>query len=168
MIFIFFIIAHLYCSVNFLLHSKVTQSHIHLYILFSHIIMLHHKWPDNSFQCYTAGSHCLSIPKAIICSQHNYLALLMLSIYLFIFFLRLHDENSKKLVLLNCLEEQGFNACWLIIIATMIVVTPTEARRIVPHGAILWILNRTKEKFISTWNMKGVSERNNLDLVLFP
>ena len=29
------------CSVNFLLYSEVTQSHIHVYILFSHII-LHH------------------------------------------------------------------------------------------------------------------------------
>ena len=41
--FIFSIIADLQCSVNFLLHSKVTQSHIHVYILFSLIIMLHHK-----------------------------------------------------------------------------------------------------------------------------
>ena len=46
MIFIFPIIADLECSVNFLLHSEVTQSHIHVYILFSHIIMLHHKLPD--------------------------------------------------------------------------------------------------------------------------
>ena len=46
MIFIFSIIADLQCSVNFLLHSKVTHSHIHVYILFSHIIMLHPKWPD--------------------------------------------------------------------------------------------------------------------------
>ena len=30
----------------FLLYSKVTQLHIHIYILFSHIIMLHHKWLD--------------------------------------------------------------------------------------------------------------------------
>ena len=50
MIFIFSIIADLQCSVNFLLHSKVTQSHIHVHILFSHIIMLHHKW--RSSQCY--------------------------------------------------------------------------------------------------------------------
>ena len=42
-IFIFSIIADLQCSVNFLLHSKVTQSHVHVYILFSYIIMLHHK-----------------------------------------------------------------------------------------------------------------------------
>ena len=46
MIFIFSIIADLQCSVNFLLHSEVTQLHIHVYILFSHIVMLHHKWPD--------------------------------------------------------------------------------------------------------------------------
>uniref|UniRef100_A0A8W4FNZ0 Uncharacterized protein n=1 Tax=Sus scrofa TaxID=9823 RepID=A0A8W4FNZ0_PIG len=43
MIFIFSIIAGLQCSANFLLYSKVTQSHIHAYVLFSHIIMLHHK-----------------------------------------------------------------------------------------------------------------------------
>ena len=47
MIFIFFnIIAGLQCSVNFLLYSKVTQLHIHVYILLSHIIRLHHKWLD--------------------------------------------------------------------------------------------------------------------------
>ena len=34
MIFIFSVIAGLQCSVNFLLYSKVTQSHIHIYILF--------------------------------------------------------------------------------------------------------------------------------------
>ena len=43
MIFIFSIIANLQHSVNFLLYSKVTQSHIHIYILFSHIITLYHK-----------------------------------------------------------------------------------------------------------------------------
>ena len=42
MIFIFSIIADLQCSVSFLLHSNVTQSHVHVYILFFHIIMLHH------------------------------------------------------------------------------------------------------------------------------
>ena len=41
--FIFSIIVGLQCSVNFLLYSKVTQSHIHIYILFSYILMLHHK-----------------------------------------------------------------------------------------------------------------------------
>ena len=30
----------------FLLYSMVTQLYIHAYILFSHIIMLHHKWLD--------------------------------------------------------------------------------------------------------------------------
>ena len=41
MIFIFSIIADLHCFVNFLLHSKVTQLHIHVYILFFyHILML--------------------------------------------------------------------------------------------------------------------------------
>ena len=39
-IFILSIIAGLHCSVNFLLYSKVTQLHIHVYILFSYIIML--------------------------------------------------------------------------------------------------------------------------------
>ena len=46
MIFIFFIIAGLQCSVNFLLYSMMTQLHMHEYILFFHIIMLHHKWLD--------------------------------------------------------------------------------------------------------------------------
>ena len=46
MIFVFSIIAGLQCYVNFLLYSKVTQSDIHVYILFSHIIMLHRKWLD--------------------------------------------------------------------------------------------------------------------------
>ena len=46
MIFIFAIIAGSQCSVNFLLYSKVTQLRTHVYILFSHIIMLHHKWLD--------------------------------------------------------------------------------------------------------------------------
>ena len=39
----FSIIAALQCSVSFLLYSKLTQSHIQVYILFSHIIMLHCK-----------------------------------------------------------------------------------------------------------------------------
>ena len=43
MIFIFSVVAGLQCSVNFLLYSKVAQLHIHVYILFSHVIMLHHK-----------------------------------------------------------------------------------------------------------------------------
>lgn len=46
MICIFSIIAGLQCSVNFPLYSKVTQSHIHVRILLSHIIMLHQKRPD--------------------------------------------------------------------------------------------------------------------------
>ena len=48
MIFIFSIMAGLQCSLNFLLYSKVTQSHIHVYILFLTLsfIMLHHKWLD--------------------------------------------------------------------------------------------------------------------------
>ena len=44
--FYFFIRAGLQCSVNFLLYSMVTWLHIHVYILFSHIVMLQHKWPD--------------------------------------------------------------------------------------------------------------------------
>ena len=43
MMFTFSIIAGFQCSVNFLLYSKVTQLHIQVYILFSHIIMLHYK-----------------------------------------------------------------------------------------------------------------------------
>ena len=36
-------IAGLQCSINFLLYIMVTQLHIHVYIIFSHIIMFHHK-----------------------------------------------------------------------------------------------------------------------------
>ena len=43
MIFIFSTIAGLHCSANFLLYSTVTQLCIHVYILFSHLITLHHK-----------------------------------------------------------------------------------------------------------------------------
>ena len=48
MIFIFSIIVGLQCSINFLLYSKVTQSHIHIYTLFLPLssIMLHHKQLD--------------------------------------------------------------------------------------------------------------------------
>ena len=42
----FSITAGLQCSVDFLLYSMVTQLHIYVYILFSHIIILHHKWLD--------------------------------------------------------------------------------------------------------------------------
>ena len=52
-IFIFSIIAGLLCCVNFLLYSKVTQSHIHGYILFSHMIILHHKWLDRVLLLYS-------------------------------------------------------------------------------------------------------------------
>ena len=31
---------------EYLTNSKMTQSHIHIYILFCHIIMLHHEWLD--------------------------------------------------------------------------------------------------------------------------
>ena len=44
MIFIFSMVAGLLCSVDFLLYSKVTQSPIHVYIPFSHIITLNHMW----------------------------------------------------------------------------------------------------------------------------
>ena len=36
----------------FLLYSMVTQLHIYVYILFSHIIMLHHKWLYSSVEGY--------------------------------------------------------------------------------------------------------------------
>ena len=41
LIFIFSIIADLQCSINFLLHGKATQLHIHIYTLFSHIMIQH-------------------------------------------------------------------------------------------------------------------------------
>jgi len=46
--FIFFIFFFLFPQyiIFFLLYSMVTQLHIHVYTLFSHIIMLHHKWLD--------------------------------------------------------------------------------------------------------------------------
>ena len=42
----FSIIAGLQCSLTFLLYTKLTQSNIHVCILFSHIIVHHHKWLD--------------------------------------------------------------------------------------------------------------------------
>ena len=39
----FSIVAGLQCPINFLLYNKVIQSHIHIYIPFSHSIMLYHK-----------------------------------------------------------------------------------------------------------------------------
>ena len=46
MIFIFSIIVGLKRSVNFLLYSKVTQSHMHILFLTLSSIMFHHKWLD--------------------------------------------------------------------------------------------------------------------------
>ena len=73
MIFIFSILVGLPCSANVLLYSKVTQSHMYtcIYIfLFLTLssIMLRHEWLDHSPQCYTAGSHCPSIPKQYFAS----------------------------------------------------------------------------------------------------
>ena len=62
----FLIYSDLQCSVNCLQHSEVTQSRIPVYILFSLIIMLHHKLPD-IVPSAIAGSHCLSIPNIIVC-----------------------------------------------------------------------------------------------------
>ena len=45
-IFMFSVIAGLQCSASFLLYSQVTPSHIPMYILFSHTIMLHPKGLD--------------------------------------------------------------------------------------------------------------------------
>ena len=66
MIFIFSIIVCLQCSVNFLLYSKVTQSHIHIYILFLTLssIILHHKWldvvPSDHLKCFLNWQHSLT------------------------------------------------------------------------------------------------------------
>ena len=78
MIFIFSIIAGLQCSVHFLLYNKVTQSHIHIYILFLTFssIRLHHKWLDivpsrisllihskgNSLYLFTPDSQFIPLP----------------------------------------------------------------------------------------------------------
>ena len=48
---------------QFLLYSKVTQSHIYMHSLFS--IIFHHGL--SSSPCYTVGPHCLSILNGIIC-----------------------------------------------------------------------------------------------------
>ena len=66
-IFIFSIIAGLQCSVNFLLYSMVTQLHVPVYILFSHIIMLHPKCLDTVPSAIQQDLIALSIPKAIAC-----------------------------------------------------------------------------------------------------
>ena len=65
----FFIMSFIFSitAVNFLLHSKVTQSHIHAYIPFFSYYHALSQVTRNSSQCYTAGSHCLSISKAIVC-----------------------------------------------------------------------------------------------------
>ena len=65
----FSIIFGLQCSFSFLLYSKVTQSHTHTCI---HMFFFSHPpscsiTSDYSSQCHTAGSHCLSIAKAIVC-----------------------------------------------------------------------------------------------------
>ena len=62
----FSIIVGLPCSVNFLLYSKVTQLHIHVCILFL-TLYAPPQVTRHSSQCDTAESHCLSIPKAIVC-----------------------------------------------------------------------------------------------------
>ena len=63
MIFIFSIIVDLQCSVNFYCTAKWPH-HTYRYS-FSHII-LHHVTRYSSL-CYTAGSHCLSTPHAVVC-----------------------------------------------------------------------------------------------------
>lgn len=42
----------------FLLYSIVTQSHVHVHILFSPMIMLHHKWLDRVLQCQILNVLC--------------------------------------------------------------------------------------------------------------
>ena len=71
MIFIFFIIVVLQCSVNFYCTAK-RPSHTYIYIYicsFSHIILYHVLSQVTSYSslCYTAGSQCLSTPNAIVC-----------------------------------------------------------------------------------------------------
>ena len=67
-IFIFSIMVDLHCSVNFY-YTEMWHSHTYRHSSFSHII-LHHvpsQVTGHSSLCYTAGSHCLSISKAIVC-----------------------------------------------------------------------------------------------------
>ena len=77
MLFIFSIILDLQCSVSFLLYSKMTQSYTHTHIFFSHIILHHAPLQVSRYsdQCYTAGSHCLSIPNAIVCGMGNFFSI---------------------------------------------------------------------------------------------
>ena len=81
------IIAGLQCSANFLLYSKMTQSHIHIYILFSHIIRLHHKWPDivpSATQqdlianppCFWISLPLLGLMRVLLCSSSVCISLL--------------------------------------------------------------------------------------------
>ena len=75
LVFIFSIIVGLQYSINFLPYSKMTQSHthththMHIYVLF--LILFLHCAPSQvtrySTLCYTAGSHCLSIPNSVVC-----------------------------------------------------------------------------------------------------
>ena len=44
--FYYFLIVIFPIQFYFLLYSMVTQLHIHVHILFSHIIMPHHEWLD--------------------------------------------------------------------------------------------------------------------------
>ena len=96
MIFIFSIIAGLQCSVNFLLSSKVTQLHVHVYILFPHVTMFHHKWLDivpsaiqqdliaihskgNSLHLLTPNSQSIPLPppwQSQVCSPCPWVSLL--------------------------------------------------------------------------------------------
>ena len=53
---------------QFLLYSKVTQSYIYTYIFFLHHPPSYSITSDGySSLCYTAGSHCLSTPNALVC-----------------------------------------------------------------------------------------------------
>ena len=81
MIFIFPITVGFQCSVNFLLHSKVTQSHILIYILFLTLssIMLHHKSLDrvpSAIQQDLACHRILNSAARFSSCQHPYLRML--------------------------------------------------------------------------------------------
>ena len=71
MIFIISIIVGLQCSVISYCIAKwpsLTHTHTLTHIVFFTLSsMFHHKWLGNSSLCYTAGSHRLSTPHAIVC-----------------------------------------------------------------------------------------------------
>ena len=118
MIFILFfsIIAGLQHSINFLLYSMVTQLHIHVYILFSHIIIFHHKWPDivpsaTSFYLhYVCCFHSKPAVFLLILFTQNFVIYLWISLR----FTPLDKRHTQKyLQAKSCLRFVWFGLVWV-------------------------------------------------------